>query len=42
MQEKDSCGKVIYMGNNQEPEKVNDICVKTVHAEMMDRVFTVP
>jgi hypothetical protein len=33
---KNSCGKVIYMG----PEKVNETCMKTIHAEMMDRGFT--
>jgi hypothetical protein len=26
------CGEVIYMGNVQGPEKVNDTCVKTLHA----------
>jgi hypothetical protein len=29
--ENDSCRKVIYMGDVQRPEKVNDICVKTMH-----------
>jgi hypothetical protein len=42
MQENDSCGKVIYMGDIQGPEKVNNTCVKTVHAGMMDIGFTVP
>jgi hypothetical protein len=36
-----SCGKVIYVGDVQEPEKVNDTCMKTVHAGTMDRGFTV-
>jgi hypothetical protein len=35
------CGKVIYMGNVKGPDKVNDICMKTMHAEMMDKGFTV-
>jgi hypothetical protein len=26
------CGEVIYMGNVQGPEKVNDTCVKTMRA----------
>jgi hypothetical protein len=26
------CGKVVYMGDVQGPEKVNDACVKTMHA----------
>jgi hypothetical protein len=41
MREKDICGEVIYMGDVQGPEKVNDTCVKTMHAGMMDRGFTV-
>jgi hypothetical protein len=41
MQENNSCGKIMYMGNVQGPEKVNDSCVKTVHAEMIYRGFTV-
>jgi hypothetical protein len=31
----------IYMGDVQGPEKVNDSCMKTMHARMMDRGFTV-
>jgi hypothetical protein len=31
----------MYMGNVQGPEKVNDSCVKTVHAEMIYRGFSV-
>jgi hypothetical protein len=34
--ENDECGKVIYMGDIQGPEKVNDTCVITV-----DRGFIV-
>jgi hypothetical protein len=30
MQENNGCGKVVYMGKVQEPEKVNDTCVKTI------------
>jgi hypothetical protein len=41
MQENDSCEKIIYMGDVQGPEKVNNAYVKTVHAGMMDRGFTV-
>jgi hypothetical protein len=41
MRENDSCGKVIYMGDVQEPQKVNDTCMKTMQAGMMDRSFTV-
>jgi hypothetical protein len=36
MQEKDSYGKVIYMGDVWGPEKVNNICVKTMHVGMID------
>jgi hypothetical protein len=32
---------VIYMGYVQGPEKVNYICMKTMHAGTMDRGFTV-
>jgi len=35
------CGKVIYMGDVQGPEKVNNTCVKTMHVGMMGRGFTV-
>jgi hypothetical protein len=35
-----SCVKVIYMGDIQGPEKMNDICLKTMHAATMDRDFT--
>jgi hypothetical protein len=41
MQENNSRMEVTYMGDVQEPEKVNNTCVKTGHAEMMDRRFTV-
>jgi hypothetical protein len=41
MRENDSSGEVIYMGDVQGPEIVNDTCVKTVHVEMIDRGFTV-
>jgi hypothetical protein len=41
MQENSCCKKVIYMGDVQGPEKVNDTCVTTMHAGMMDRGFTV-
>jgi hypothetical protein len=34
--ENSSCRKVIYMGGVQGPEKVNDICVKTVYAGTID------
>jgi hypothetical protein len=39
--ENDECGKVIYMGDVQGPEKVNDTCVITMHAGTMDRGFIV-
>jgi hypothetical protein len=35
------CGKAIYMGDVQGPEKVNDTCMKTRHTGKMDRSFTV-
>jgi hypothetical protein len=35
------CRKVIYMGDVQGPQKVNDTYVKTMHAGLMDRSFTV-
>jgi hypothetical protein len=41
MQENYTCGKVTYMGDVQGPEKVNDTCMKTMHAGTMDRGFTV-
>jgi hypothetical protein len=41
MQENNSCGKLIYMCDVQGPEKVTDICMKTMHAGTMDRGFTV-
>jgi hypothetical protein len=41
IQKTDSCGKVMYMGDVQGPEKVVDICVKIIRAGMMDRGFTV-
>jgi hypothetical protein len=31
-----SCGNVIYMGDIQGPEKVNDTCMETIRAETMD------
>jgi hypothetical protein len=37
-----SRGKVLYMGNVQGPEKVNDTCVKIMHEGMMDKGITVP
>jgi hypothetical protein len=40
IQENDSYREVIYMGDVQGPEKVNDTCVKTMHAGTMDRGFT--
>jgi hypothetical protein len=39
--ENDSCGKVVYMGDAQGPEKVNNLFVKTMHAGTIDCVFTV-
>jgi hypothetical protein len=33
--------EVIYMGDVQGPEKVNDTCVKTKHAGRMDRGLNV-
>jgi hypothetical protein len=36
-----SCGELIYMDDVWGPEKVNDTCVKTMHAKMMGRGFTV-
>jgi hypothetical protein len=39
MRENDRCGKVIYMSDVQGPEKVNDICMKTLHVGTMDRGF---
>jgi hypothetical protein len=41
MRGNNSYGKVIYMGNIQGPEKVNDTCLKTTLAGTMDRGFTV-
>jgi hypothetical protein len=41
MGQNNSCGKVIYMGDLQGPEKVNNTCMKTVNAGIMDRGFTV-
>jgi hypothetical protein len=31
MQENDTLGKFIYMGDVQGPEKVNNTCMKTMH-----------
>jgi hypothetical protein len=36
LQENDSCGNVVCMGDVQRPEKVNDTCMK-----MMDGVITI-
>jgi hypothetical protein len=41
MRENYSCGRVIYMGNVQGPEKMNNTCMKTMHAGMMDSGFTI-
>jgi hypothetical protein len=41
MQENNSCREVIYKSDVQGPEKVNDTCMKTMYAGMMDRGFTV-
>jgi hypothetical protein len=38
MWENNSCGKFIYMINEQGPEKVDDTCVKTMHVGM-DRFY---
>jgi hypothetical protein len=38
---KDSRRKFIYMRNVQGQEKMNDICVTTMHVETMHRGFTV-
>jgi hypothetical protein len=40
MWENRSCGKVIYIGDIQEPEKVNGTCLKAMHVGTMDRGFT--
>jgi hypothetical protein len=40
MQENDSHGKVIYTGDVQGPQKVNNTCMKTTHVGTMDRGFT--
>jgi hypothetical protein len=37
----DSCSKVSYMGDVQEPEKVNDTYVKTMLVGTVDTGFTV-
>jgi hypothetical protein len=36
LQENDSCGNVVCMGDVQRPEKVNDTCMK-----IMDGVITI-
>jgi hypothetical protein len=36
MWEKGSYGEVIYMGNVQEPQKINNTCMKTMHVRTMD------
>jgi hypothetical protein len=41
MQENDSCRKVLYAGDVQWPEKVNDTCMQRMHMGTMDRSFTV-
>jgi hypothetical protein len=35
----DCCRKVIYTGNVLGPEKVDNTCMKTMHAGTMDRSF---
>jgi hypothetical protein len=37
----DECGKVIFVGDVQGPEKVHNTCVKTMHAGSIDKGFTV-
>jgi hypothetical protein len=41
LQKNDKCEKLIYIGNVQGPEKVNDTCVKTMHVGTINRGFTV-
>jgi hypothetical protein len=41
MRENSSNEKVIRVGDVQGPEKVNDTCMKTLHAGMLDSGFTV-
>jgi riboflavin synthase len=41
MKNERGCGKVIYMGDVQGSEKLDDTCVKTMHVGMMGRGFTV-
>jgi hypothetical protein len=41
MREKNNCGEVIYVGDVQEPEKVNGTCMKAVHMGTMGRGFSV-
>jgi hypothetical protein len=41
MQKTDSCGKVVYMGNKQAPEKANETCGTTMDVGTMDRCFAV-
>jgi hypothetical protein len=41
MQINSGCGKVIYIGDVQGARKVNDTCMKLVHAGTMYRGFTV-
>jgi hypothetical protein len=41
MWEYNSFGEVIYMGNVQGPEKVNDACTKPMYAGTIDRGFNV-
>jgi acetyl-CoA carboxylase beta subunit len=41
MWENNSCRKVMYTGDVQEPKKVNNTCTETMHAGTMDRGFTV-
>jgi hypothetical protein len=40
MQENNSCGKVIDMGDVPGSEKVNDTWMKTLHVGTLDRGFT--
>jgi hypothetical protein len=41
MWENGSCRKVIYMGDVQGAQEVNDTCVKTLHAVTIDGGFSV-
>jgi hypothetical protein len=39
--ENNSCGIVIYIGDVQGPEKMNNACMRTMHVGAMDSGFTV-